>query len=393
MRGSKRLFPIVLLALAALAAGQSWAWWSWAKAPVLAAEEDEAVEESFVQVQIPPGTASNQIGQDLETAGLIRSTTAWKLLNKWKSFRGEGSGVQAGSYIISPTQTLDQIADTIWSGDVIQVSFTVPEGWNRERMAEMFEEKGFTTAEEFLAVTEDVPYDRFSWLPDGIPHLEGFLYPDTYQIDSGATTAEALRDVMLSRFEEVALPIYESGPSPYSFLDWVTLSSIVEEESVVPEERDQIASVFARRLEEGITLGSDPTVEYGLGIVQTPENPLTYAQVETPNPYNTYINAGLTPTPISSPGAPSLEASLDPAPTDYLYFVARYDGTHVFSRTLGEHESAQGKIRDRVDAESERPRRTSNSSDERPPSRRSSERSSEESRSNQSSRTSERSNN
>ena len=125
----------------------------------------------------------------------------------------------------------------------------------------------------------------------------------------------------------------------------------MKKEAVVAEERDQIASVFARRLEEGMTMGSDPTVEYGLGIVQTPENPLTYAQVETPNPYNTYINPGLTPTPIASPGIASLKASVDPAPTEYLYFVARYDGTHVFSRTLAEHESAQGKIRDRIDRE------------------------------------------
>lgn len=362
MRGSKRLFPIVLLALAALVAGQSWAWWSWATAPVQAAEEGADDKDSFVQVQVPPGTASNQIGQDLETAGLIRSTTAWKVLNKWKSFRGEGSGVQAGSYIISPTQPLDEIADTIWSGDVITTSFTIPEGWNREQMAERFEAQGFTTAEEFLAATEDVPYERFSWLPEDIPHVEGFLYPDTYQIDSGATDAESLVDTMLRQFETVALPLYEDQLSDYSLLDWVTLASIVEKEAVVPDERDQIASVFARRLEEGITLGSDPTVEYGLGIVQTPENPLTYAQVETPNPYNTYINSGLTPTPIASPGVASLEASIDPGPTNFLYFVARYDGTHVFSETLGEHEAAQGDIRDRIDASSDQPRRTSGSS-------------------------------
>ena len=376
MRGSKRLFPIVLLALAALAAGQSWAWWSWATAPVQAAEDGADPKNSFVQVQIPPGTASNQIGQDLETAGLIRSTTAWKVLNKWKSFRGKGNGAQAGSYIISPTQTLDEIASTLWSGDVIQTSFTIPEGWNREQMAERFEAQGFTTAEEFLAATEDIPYDRFPWLPKGIPHVEGFLYPDTYQIDSGATSAEALVDVMLRQFETVALPVYESQPNEYSLLDWVTLASIVEKEAVVPDERDQIASVFARRLQEGITLGSDPTVEYGLGIIQTPENPLTYAQVETPNPYNTYINAGLTPTPIASPGIASLKASLDPAPTNFLYFVARYDGTHVFSETLAEHEAAQGKIRDRVDADADQPRRTSGSSSP-PTSRGSSEDSSE----------------
>ncbi|MFK8183106.1 MAG: endolytic transglycosylase MltG [Phormidesmis sp.] len=352
MRVSKRLFPIVLLALAALVAGQSWAWWSWAKSPVMASEGEES-EENFVQVQIPPGTASNQIGQDLETAGLIRSTTAWKLLNRWKSFRGEGNGVQAGSYIISPNQSLGEIANVIWSGDVIQTSFTIPEGWNREKMAARLEAEGFTTAEEFLSATENIPYERYPWLPTGIPHLEGFLYPDTYQLDAGDITADELVDVMLRRFEAVALPVYESQPSEYSLMDWVTLASIVEKEAVVAEERDQIASVFARRLDEGISLGSDPTVEYGLGIEQTPENPLTYAQVETPNPYNTYINLGLTPTPIASPGVASLEASLSPAPTEFLYFVARYDGTHVFSRTLGQHEAAQGQIRDRIDAQSD----------------------------------------
>ncbi|MGI8932778.1 MAG: endolytic transglycosylase MltG [Phormidesmis sp.] len=352
MRSSKRLFLIVLLTLAGLVAGQSWAWWSWARSPVA---EEPTSKENFVQVQIPEGTASNQIGQILETAGLIRATTAWKLLGRWRSFRNAEGGFQAGSYVISPSQSLHDIADTIWDGDVVQVSFTIPEGWNRERMAAEFEAQNLVLAADFLAATENIPYERFPWLPEGIPHLEGFLYPNTYQIGSAAVTAESLVDVMLRQFEEVALPLYQDQPSRYNLLDWVTLASIVEKEAVVADERDQIASVFARRLEEGMTLGSDPTVEYGLGIVQTPENPLTYAQVETPNPYNTYINAGLTPTPIASPGIKSLQAAVDPAPTDFLYFVARYDGTHVFSRTLGEHESAQGRIRDRVEAESTTP--------------------------------------
>jgi UPF0755 protein len=125
----------------------------------------------------------------------------------------------------------------------------------------------------------------------------------------------------------------------------------VEKEAVVGQERPLIASVFAKRLREDIPLGADPTVEYGLGIQQTPEQPLTLAEVRTPSPYNTYINPGLPPTPISSPGLASLEVSLDPADTEYLYFVARYDGTHVFSRTLEEHESAQGRIRDEVDGD------------------------------------------
>lgn len=350
MRGLKRLFPIVLVALVAGAASQSWLWWSWARSPVSAAE-GEAAENSFVQVQIPPGTASDQIGQDLEAAGLIKSTTAWKLLSRWKSFRADDTGgFQAGRYVISPTQSLSDIASTIWDGDVVQISFTIPEGWRRTQIAERFEARGFTTAEEFLAATETIPYEKYPWLPEGIPHLEGFLYPDTYQIGSDSVTAESLIDAMLTQFEAVALPIYDSQPSGYDLLDWVTLASIVEKESVVADERDQIASVFARRLEEGMPLGSDPTVEYAFDIIQTPEQPLTFAQVETPDPYNTYLNSGLTPTPIASPGIASLEASLDPAPTDFLFFVARYDGTHVFSRSFGEHLRAQAEIRDGVDA-------------------------------------------
>ena len=121
-------------------------------------------------------------------------------------------------------------------------------------------------------------------------------------------------------------------------------------EAVIPDERSEIAAVFNRRLAEAIPLGADPTVEYGLGVTQTPERPLTLAQVNTPSPYNTYINVGLPPTPIANPGLPSLEASLAPPPTEYLYFVARYDGTHVFSRTLAEHEAAQARIRDAIDA-------------------------------------------
>jgi UPF0755 protein len=114
---------------------------------------------------------------------------------------------------------------------------------------------------------------------------------------------------------------------------------------VVPEERGIIAGVFTNRLRQNIPLGADPTVEYGLGISQTKEQPLTWAQVGTPSPYNTYINPGLPPTPIASPGQASLAAALAPEQTDYLYFVARYDGTHVFSRTLAEHEAARDAIR------------------------------------------------
>lgn len=343
----KRAFYIGILPVAlGVAAWQGWSWWSWAKSPVIVNDVEEPI-----QLQIPSGTPAQEIGQDLEAAGLIRSATAWKVWNRLQGLKKREGGLQAGTYSLSPTQSLSEIADQIWNGYVIQLSFTIPEGWNRTQMAASLEEQGFVNADDFLRSTEEIPYSKFPWLPQGLPHLEGFLYPDTYQIPSEQIDADSIVDLMLLRFEQVALPAYQQTASSYSLGEWVNLASIVEKESVIAKERDTIAGVFARRLREGISLGSDPTVEYGLGVTQTPENPLTLAQVNTPNPYNTYRNLGLPPTPIASPGIASLEASLNPPDTEFLYFVARYDGTHVFSRSLAEHERAQGQIRDRVDAQ------------------------------------------
>ncbi|NJN22753.1 MAG: endolytic transglycosylase MltG [Leptolyngbya sp. RL_3_1] len=336
-----------------VAGWQGWAWWSWATGAI--APPTETGELSPVYLQIPAGTPGQQIGSDLEAAGLIRSRLAWNLWSRWQDFRSPEGGYQAGTYVLSPQQSLPEIAAQIWNGEVLEASFTIPEGWNRQQIALALEEQGFFAAADFLAATQQIPLEDYPWLPSNLPHLEGFLYPDTYQIPTETITPEAIIKVMLSRFEAVALPVYEAASSDFSLLEWVTLASIVEKEAVIAEERSEIAAVFNRRLEEGIPLGADPTVEYGLGIRQTPENPLTYAQVQTESPYNTYINAGLTPTPISSPGLASLEVSLAPPETEYLYFVARYDGTHVFSQTLAEHEAAQALIRDAVDAAATEP--------------------------------------
>lgn len=354
-RISKWSFYLLLLpAVLGISAWQGWAWWSWASAPpltVVASTPDAAnaaAGDKVVRIQIPPGTPAQQIGADLETAGLIRSATAWNLWTRWLSLQNRQGGFQAGTYELSPTQPLPAIADKIWSGEVVQASFTIPEGWSLQQMAAYFESQGFFKAQDFLTAASQIPQNQYSWLPSGLPHLEGFLYPDTYQLSNDQITPEAVLQQMLNRFEQVALPLYQQNQqqTQLSLLEWVTLASIVEQEAVIPDERPLIAGVFTQRLQQGIPLGADPTVEYGLGIQQTPDQPLTLAQVNTASPYNTYLNAGLPPTPIGSPGAASLEATLKPAKTDYLYFVARYDGTHVFSRTLAEHEAAQAQIQD-----------------------------------------------
>ena len=339
------LLPLVV----GFSAWQGWAWWSWASGPVLTEvpSNPSAVDNATVRIQIAQGTSAQQIGQDLENIGAIRSATAWNLWYRWESFRDRNAAFKAGTYEVSPTESMPEIADKIQAGQVVQESFTIPEGWSLEQMANYFEDRDLFTAEEFLAAVQRIPYEAHPWLPPDLPHLEGFLYPDTYQIPVGEIEPEDAIAQMLARFEQIALPVYQENrqATQFSLLEWVTLSSIVEKEVVVAEERDLIAAVFAKRLQENIPLGADPTVEYGLNVTQTPDRPLTLRQVRTPSPYNTYLNPGLPPTPIASPGIDNLKATLNPKDTDYLYFVARYDGTHVFSRTLTEHETAQTKIR------------------------------------------------
>lgn len=341
---------VALVTLVGGIGGGGWYWWQSAIAPI---RNETQPREQLLQVKIPDGASANEIGSILEEAGLIRSVTAWKVWTRWQGLWNTSGGFHAGTYQLSPQAPLPEIAQTIWTGKVQQISFTVPEGWSQKQMAAYFEELGWFTAQEFLEAANTIPRDRYPWLPEGIPFLEGFLFPDTYQISVDQRTPNAVIGVMLDHFQASALPVYEkrAGFEDLSLNDWVTLASIVEKEAVVAEERARIAGVFWNRLRDNITLGSDPTVEYGLGITQTPDQPLTYAQVETPSPYNTYINAGLTPTPIASPGLASLQATVSPEKTDFLYFVARYDGTHVFSRTLTEHLRAQARIRDQQDAQ------------------------------------------
>ena len=349
---SKWLFYLALLpAIWGVGAWQGWAWWSWASAPPKGVETSNSPgKDGAVSIQIPPGTSSQKIGQDLEAAGLIRSAGAWNMWARWLTLQNRDGGFKAGTYQLSPTQPLSVVAGKIWQGEVVQQSFTIPEGWSLQQMSAYFEAQGFFPAKDFMAAASQVPYAEYPWLPSGLPHLEGFLYPDTYQLDGDAVSPQAVIKQMLGRFERIALPVFQKNQNntKLSLKEWVTLASIVEKEAVVASERNRIAGVFTSRLNKGMKLGSDPTVEYALGIRQTKEKPLTFKQVETPSPYNTYMNVGLPPTPIAAPGLASLEATLAPENTEYLYFMARYDGTHIFSRTQAEHDAAVAQVDQKV---------------------------------------------
>jgi UPF0755 protein len=337
------LFSLLPLFLAIIGSGLGLLWWSRAVAPVSA----NATAKNQL-IDIGSGTATQEIGSKLEQAGLIRSKAAWDLWAKRQAWQEPKGGFKAGVYELSPSESLDAIAEKIWDGKVVQSRFTIPEGWSLRQMADYFEkEKRWFSAQDFLTAASQIDRKKYPWIPADTPFLEGFLYPDTYQIPKGNVTAESVVDQMLKRFEQTALPVYQKSQNQtkFSLKQWVTLASIVEKEAVVQQERPRIAGVFVSRLQKGMKLESDPTVEYAFGIRQTADKPLTFAQVRKASPYNTYATPGLPPTPIAAPGLASLKAVLNPESTEYLYFVARYDGTHVFSRTLQEHEAAVVRIR------------------------------------------------
>jgi len=368
-------YLLVFPAALGISGWQGWQWWSWALAPVSPVvveaegnleDESEGVrsaddldaslgEIDLVEIDIEDGTTARQIGETLSDRGLIRSASAWNLWTRWQTLQNRPGGYLAGTYLISTTESMPTIANRIWEGDVKTGSITIPEGWAIADIASYVDAEGLVTEVDFLEAAQSIRPQDYPWLPDAVfsseeTNLEGFLFPDTYEVVDGVT-APQLVNQMLDRFAEAALPLYDRNRSPYSLMEWVTFASIVEKEAVVSEEREEIAAVFARRLREGIALGSDPTVEYALGIQQTPENPLTFSDIRVDSPYNTYRYPGLPPGPIASPGVASFTVSVDPRNTQYLYFVARYDGTHVFSRTLAEHEAAQARIRQRIDGQ------------------------------------------
>ncbi len=307
-----------------------------------------------IRVTIEPGSAGRQIGYTLETAGAIRSAQAWEL---WTRTFGRDWLFQAGTYDLDPNRDMLDIAQQLRRGETVRETLTIPEGWRIDQMATALAEQGWFEVEVFQEQLNPDRYSDLAWLPPDLVSLEGYLFPDTYHLsldqlqasEDPSQRADHVIRAMLQRFEQVALPLYQenqqgSNPTSLTLHEWVTLASLVEREAVVAEERALIAGVFTKRLEQGWTLGSDPTVEYAFNIRQTPDRRLTLAEVRTPSPYNTYINPGLPPGPIASPGLASLQAALDPEETEYFYFVARYDGTHIFSKTLEDHEAAQLQV-------------------------------------------------
>lgn len=280
----------------------------------------------------PAGSGIRKLAAELRTAGVIRSQ--WHLILVSR-LRGQARRLKAGDYRFSDAMTPAEILRKLTEGDVDYRRFTLPEGYSIYQAAELLEQKGYFRKDAFLEKCRDPLL--LGRLAISAGSAEGYLYPATYNL-TRSSSEEQLIGLMAGQFERVFAGLTGGeGGMGLTRHQLVTLASIIEKEAVSPDEKPLISSVFHNRLRLGMPLQSDPTAVYG---VRAFSGKVTRADIGRRSPYNTYLIAGLPPGPIGNPGAEALRAALQPARTDFLYFVARKDGTHHFSRTLEEHNRA-----------------------------------------------------
>lgn len=290
-----------------------------------------------IHVTIESGSTTVDIGQALEENGIIKSASDFKIFSKIKRY---GSRYQAGAYGFSPSMTLSEIAEILISGKTSEMTFTIPEGYTIDQIARKLSDDGIVNKDRFLELVRNgnFDYDFLSSAQSGSNHLEGYLFPDTYTVPFDADEEEIIR-IMLDRFDSVFTDKMKARAKKMgrSINEIMVVASIVERESKVPEERGKVASVVYNRLDIDMPLQMCSTVQYVLG---EQKEVLTYADTEIQSPYNTYINPGLPPGPISCPGLSSIKAALYPEDTDYLYFVVseKLDGTQNFSKDIEKFE-------------------------------------------------------
>ncbi len=293
-------------------------------------------------VFVPAGASSAEIGRRLEEAGVIRRASDFVVAVR---LRGLTRSLQEGEYNLSPAMGLLQIVDRIARGEVVLYPVTIPEGFTARQILDELVRAGLGNRDALLALmsTGAKTFDyEFLRALRGMS-LEGYLFPDTYRIPRHLDE-RAVIALFLGRFSDIVLPRWREGGGGRSLHEIITIASMVEREAKVSAERPLIAGVIRNRLARGWKLEVDATVLYALG---RHKSVVSFADLQVNSPYNTYLHPGLPPGPIANPGLASIEAALHPAATEYLYYVARADGSHVFSRTLAEHQAAVRRYRGR----------------------------------------------
>ena len=293
-----------------------------------------------VILDFPKGTSSQAMADELAQSGVIRYSWQFLMARALHS----GKKLQAGEYRFEHSDTPANILDRIGRGDVFFYELVVPEGSTMFDIAASLARFDFIDPAGFLRAARDSSLIR-DLAPDA-PTLEGYLFPSTYRITRG-TTVEQLCVMMTGLFRKHWRDLESSLPQGVPVNDIVTLASLVEKETAVPDERRIVASVYDNRLRNGMSLDCDPTTIYAALLDGRYRGTIHRSDLNSDNPYNTYRHAGLPPGPIANPGLAALQAALAPAETDYLYFVARGDGSggHQFSRTMAEHNLAVQEYR------------------------------------------------
>ncbi len=305
-----------------------------------------STDETPIRFIVNPGDTPRVIANNLYIDGLIADPD---LFVDYVRVTNLDVQLEAGTYFLTRAQSLRQIAAALTDSRSSQIVFTILEGWRIEEIAAAIDANGRFgfTGDEFLSYTmrgASIPADfaAFVDLPANAS-LEGFLYPDTYQLPA-SVTAEELRDILLDTFtervtaENLAQAAADQGLSLY---EAATLASIIQREAVHPDEHPLISSVYRNRLSIGMKLDADPTVQYAIGFANGRWwSPLTIADYSNViSPYNTYLNNGLPPSPIANAAITAIRAAIYPQPSDYYFFRARCsgDGYHNFARTFEEH--------------------------------------------------------
>ena len=294
-------------------------------------------EQTFT---VDQGESVNSVASHLEEVGLIRSAETFRA---YLIYAGLDTSIQAGDYKLSAAMSTIDIARKMQDATPEDVNFVILPGWRMEEIAASLPTSGLSISPDDFLSAARTAYPEYDFLA-GADATEGFLFPDSYVVPRGVT-ADVLVNGFLRNFTLRLTPEIRQGfeNQGLTIYQAVTIASLVERESMQDEEKPLIASVYLNRLRQGMKLDADPTVQYALGynILQNSwwTSPLTLVDLQVNSPYNTYLNEGLPPTPIASPGLDSLQAVASPAETNYLYFRARCDGSgyHEFSKTFDEH--------------------------------------------------------
>jgi UPF0755 protein len=311
----RTLFKLFLLAIIAAAA-----WLAWGLALPLSPPG-----QKFLLLR--PGFSTRRIANELRDAGVIRSADAFLL---WHYLHHRRS-LKAGEYLFEKTANAVEVHKRLVHGDIYVHTVVIPEGFNVFEVAEAMQDAGLCSKQEFL----DAAMNGSALISDLAPEatsLEGYLSPNTYEFTRTQTTTEML-DAMVKQFRQVARQIGLNSDVHKT----VTLASIIEKETSVPDETTMVASVYYNRLQKNMPLQADPCVIYAELLKGTYTGALHHPDMQFNSAYNTYIHTGLPPGPIANPGKTSLEAAMQPGKTDYIYFVSDGSGHHRFAQSLEEH--------------------------------------------------------